>query len=98
MTADISTYASDGPVLSNITLSILHDSGFYQANFSGAQELIYGRGLGCTFVNQRCEVWQLLQNNDGYFCNIATGYDGNHCSFDRYYKATCDLVSKIDSF
>lgn len=98
MTGDIATYASEGPVLSNITLSILEDSGYYKVNFAAAEELIYGRGLGCSLLNDRCETWQLIKNNDGYFCDIATGDDGNHCSFDRLYKASCDLVCKIIIF
>jgi len=53
MTGDVATYASNGPVLSYITLSILADSGFYQANLSAATDFSYGRGLGCTFLKSK---------------------------------------------
>jgi hypothetical protein len=39
------------------TLSILADSGFYEVFYNFTDSYSWGRGLGCKFVNERCENW-----------------------------------------
>lgn len=66
MTADFTlTHGGDGPVLSEITLGIFQDSGWYQVNFSSAERYIWGRGFGCKLVQDRCENWGVQANRDG---------------------------------
>lgn len=91
MTGDFSTGAGEGPVLSRITLGILDDLGFYTVDLTKGEQLVYGRGLGCTFYNERCETWPTIKNLDGLFCDIVGGDDGNHCTYDHFSKGTCDL-------
>lgn len=44
-------------VFSRLTLAIMEDSGWYRANYSLAQRLDWGRGLGCDFVMKSCKFW-----------------------------------------
>lgn len=44
-------------VFSRLTLAIMEDSGWYRANYSMAQKLDWGRGLGCDFVMKSCKFW-----------------------------------------
>ena len=39
---------------SALTLAALEDSGWYRANYSQTEPLLWGRGKGCDFVNQPC--------------------------------------------
>ncbi|KAK7169375.1 hypothetical protein R3I93_005369 [Phoxinus phoxinus] len=44
-------------VFSRITLAIMEDTGWYKANYSMAENLEWGRGLGCDFVMKSCKFW-----------------------------------------
>lgn len=44
-------------VFSRITLAIMEDTGWYRANYSMAENLQWGRGLGCDFVMKSCKFW-----------------------------------------
>ncbi|XP_077071891.1 leishmanolysin-like peptidase [Siphateles boraxobius] len=44
-------------VFSRITLAIMEDTGWYKANYSMAEKLEWGRGLGCDFVMKSCKFW-----------------------------------------
>lgn len=49
-------------VFSRLTLAIMEDSGWYRANYSLAQRLDWGRGLGCDFVMKSCKFWMDQQH------------------------------------
>lgn len=44
-------------MISPFTLAILADSGYYEVNYNSTSGYTWGKGLGCTFVNERCEKW-----------------------------------------
>ncbi|XP_015685752.1 leishmanolysin-like peptidase, partial [Protobothrops mucrosquamatus] len=44
-------------VFSRITLALMEDTGWYQANYSMAEKLEWGRGKGCDFVMKSCKFW-----------------------------------------
>ncbi|XP_060028213.1 leishmanolysin-like peptidase isoform X1 [Erinaceus europaeus] len=44
-------------VLSRITLALMEDTGWYRANYSMAEKLDWGRGMGCDFVQKSCKFW-----------------------------------------
>jgi leishmanolysin-like peptidase len=44
-------------VLSRITLALMEDTGWYEANYSMAEKLDWGRGMGCDFVMKSCKFW-----------------------------------------
>lgn len=48
---------TQNPVYSRITLALMEDTGWYSANYSMAQELGWGRNLGCPFAMKSCKEW-----------------------------------------
>lgn len=48
---------TQNPVYSRITLALMEDTGWYSANYSMAQELGWGRHLGCDFAMKSCKEW-----------------------------------------
>ncbi|PRP80464.1 hypothetical protein PROFUN_14625 [Planoprotostelium fungivorum] len=76
--------SSQNPIFSVLTLALLHDSGWYRANFSRARGVLaWGRGQGCPFVMKSCSGWTNLQGG----CLSA---DASACTFDYQAKAYCD--------
>ncbi|CAI7994046.1 Leishmanolysin-like peptidase [Geodia barretti] len=53
MTASASYY----PILSRLTLALLHDSGWYTPDYSYGASLHWGRGQGCGFLDGSCYKW-----------------------------------------
>eukprot|EP00118_Oscarella_pearsei_P025736 m.308673 g.308673 ORF g.308673 m.308673 type:complete len:807 (+) comp44497_c0_seq1:131-2551(+) len=43
-----------GAVVSRLTLSALQDTGWYNVSFDKANPLVWGQGLGCSFVTESC--------------------------------------------
>lgn len=80
---------------STITLAYFADSGWYQVDLSRAAEAVnWGRGAGCSFVNETCIQNGLVpQNFDAFFCNdLQTWVTNIHgCTFDLARKAACAL-------
>ncbi len=68
---------------SRLTMAVLEDSGYYQPNYTRAHDLIWGKNMGCNFV-QRCENWNTKKQ--GYFCsqNMESG-----CTHDLRSKGFC---------
>ena len=62
--------------ISELTLALFQDSGWYRVDASDVEPLTWGAGLGCSFVNEACSHWKL----PGYRCEASqeTG-----CSYDR---------------
>lgn len=48
---------TQNPVYSRITLALMEDTGWYSANYSMAQELGWGKNLGCNFAMKSCKEW-----------------------------------------
>ncbi|XP_065915873.1 leishmanolysin-like peptidase isoform X1 [Dysidea avara] len=51
--------SDDYEVLSEFTVALLEDSGWYKANYTALHELnqvplLWGKGLGCSFLNEQC--------------------------------------------
>lgn len=78
--------ASPKAVLSSITLGIMHDSGYYFPVYSQAGTLIWGKGVGCTFANDKC-VNGGLANGAEFFCFA----EGDGCTFDNTSVGSCSL-------
>ncbi|KAF3843766.1 hypothetical protein F7725_002615 [Dissostichus mawsoni] len=57
-------------VFSRLTLALMEDSGWYRANYSLAERLDWGRGLGCDFVMKSCKFWMDRQRQRSYFDSI----------------------------
>jgi hypothetical protein len=82
---------SDDMRFSPFTLSLFDDMGFYKANFdtTSLQPLSWGKGMGCAFVNGKCDKWPT-----NYFCNgpkVSCGYDTKFigsCQYSDNYKTS----------
>lgn len=48
---------TQNPTISRITLALMEDTGWYKANYSMAQPMTWGKGLGCEFVMKSCKEW-----------------------------------------
>eukprot|EP00727_Mastigamoeba_balamuthi_P005588 m51a1_g1649 hypothetical protein (415) ;mRNA; r:341313-342859 len=65
--------------ISNITLATMHDSGWYRANWSMAEEFLFGKNMGCSFVVDSSGVCNLgtmttsLPVYDQYFSDPTEG-------------------------
>jgi hypothetical protein len=76
------------PPLSYITLAAFEDSGWYTVDYRRASSLVFGRSLGCSFVEQRCETRIL----DGYSpCGTAK----RACAFDQRSYGACPEYSAL---
>ena len=65
-------------VMSNITLALLGDTGWYRVDYSKAEEFKYGRNLGCSFLYQQCIV-----NSVSVFPNyFTTNLNNDGCWYD----------------
>lgn len=72
-------------VVSKMTLALLEDSGWYQANYSMADRLDWGRNQGTEFVTSSCNLWK-----GAYHCN-TTQLSG--CTYNREAEGYCPIVS-----
>lgn len=57
-------YDINEPKYSMFTLSLLADSGWYEPEYSMADELLWGFGEGCGFITQNCK------GNYDEFCRV----------------------------
>ncbi|PIO76494.1 hypothetical protein TELCIR_01434 [Teladorsagia circumcincta] len=76
--------------LSRLTLALFEDSGWYKVNYDKAEDMMWGRNLGCGFAKQSCLTWMKKNLENPYpFCNT---YADVRCSTKRLAKFRCDLV------
>lgn len=82
----ISTNYADS-VISDITLALLEDTGFYQVNYYSGGLFKFGKNKGCGFFNNKCI------NNDetNYTDEFCTDYNEETCSNTRTNKGHCYL-------
>lgn len=102
MMTEYMTGSSSGPfkaVYSAFTLALLRDSGWYQVDWSRAEELKWGKEWGCAFEKEQCLTHKLKVNSSKrelsfavpHFCS-SNGADGHTCTFDRSAIGFCPLV------
>lgn len=72
-------------VVSKMTLALLEDSGWYQANYSMADRLDWGRNQGTEFVTLPCNLWK-----GAYHCN-TTQLSG--CTYNREAEGYCPILN-----
>ena len=74
---------------SALTLALLEDSGWYKANYSLADALFWGRGLGCDFAKDKCI--DASENPQEGFCTDDSPAYG--CTLDHHTKGYCNVVT-----
>ncbi len=52
------------PLMSNFTLNLLKDTGWYNVDFQKSEVFLWGKGLGCNFFNDKCDP-----KNDQFYCD-----------------------------
>ncbi|WOG99020.1 hypothetical protein DCAR_0418366 [Daucus carota subsp. sativus] len=72
-------------VVSKMTLALLEDSGWYQANYDMADHLDWGHNQGTDFVTSPCNLWK-----GAYHCN-ATQVSG--CTYNREAEGYCPILN-----
>uniref|UniRef100_A0A4W3JW35 Leishmanolysin-like peptidase n=1 Tax=Callorhinchus milii TaxID=7868 RepID=A0A4W3JW35_CALMI len=83
-------------VFSRITLAILEDTGWYKADYSMAEKLEWGEGMGCDFVMKSCKFWidqqrQKNRNVTPYCDTLRTTPLQLTCRQDQRAVAVCNL-------
>ncbi|KAF4020833.1 hypothetical protein G4228_012752 [Cervus hanglu yarkandensis] len=83
-------------VLSRITLALMEDTGWYKANYSMAEKLDWGRGMGCDFVRRSCKFWidqqrQKRQMLNPYCNTLRSNPLQLTCRQDQRAVAVCNL-------
>ncbi|EPY84655.1 leishmanolysin-like peptidase [Camelus ferus] len=83
-------------VLSRITLALMEDTGWYKANYSMAEKLDWGRGMGCDFVEKSCKFWidqqrQKRQMLSPYCDTLRSNPLQLTCRQDQRAVAVCNL-------
>ncbi|XP_076974178.1 leishmanolysin-like peptidase isoform X2 [Tamandua tetradactyla] len=83
-------------VLSRITLALMEDTGWYKANYSMAEKLDWGRGVGCDFVRRSCKFWidqqrQTRQMLSPYCDTLRSNPLQLTCRQDQRAVAVCNL-------
>ncbi|XP_035379419.1 leishmanolysin-like peptidase [Electrophorus electricus] len=83
-------------VFSRITLAIMEDTGWYTANYSMAENLEWGKDLGCDFVMKSCKFWidrqRLMNPTRTPYCNSVRGTPLQlSCRQDQLAVAVCNL-------
>lgn len=79
--------AARAPV-SNLTLALLEDSGWYRANFSNAGYLRWGNGAGCAFLNADCRT-PPANNGPPYWCSAPSSSPQATCAPDYLAVGSC---------
>ncbi|XP_030642969.1 leishmanolysin-like peptidase [Chanos chanos] len=83
-------------VFSRITLAIMEDTGWYRANYTMAEKLEWGKGLGCDFVMKSCKFWIDQQRQSRptltpYCDSVRTTPLQLTCRQDQLAVAVCNL-------
>ncbi|XP_056646340.1 leishmanolysin-like peptidase [Diorhabda sublineata] len=88
---------TQNPIISRITLALMEDTGWYIANYSMAEDMSWGKNLGCDFVMKSCKDWITMKSAKGFsihpFCNkVKRDPLQTECTDDRTSVALCNLV------
>ena len=74
--------------ISDITLALFEDSGFYKVNYYSGGLFKFGKNKGCSFFNQKCIVNEIATFDD--FCDES---NEPLCSSSKTIKSSCYLIT-----
>ncbi|WKY09041.1 hypothetical protein Q1695_001860 [Nippostrongylus brasiliensis] len=75
--------------MSRITLALFEDSGWYEADYSKAENMTWGKGLGCKFAKESCLSWMTGGSGHYPFC-VQQGH--MTCNANRKSKVLCNFI------
>lgn len=98
------TYTQNS-IFSRITFAFLEDTGWYYVNYSYAEDLVWGKNLGCDFVMKSCKQWIDDRQAKGLsirpFCNNLPNSVGTtskyECNSHRDAVLLCNLMKYTNS-
>nr|P43150.1 RecName: Full=Leishmanolysin C1; AltName: Full=Cell surface protease; AltName: Full=Major surface glycoprotein; AltName: Full=Major surface protease; AltName: Full=Promastigote surface endopeptidase; AltName: Full=Protein gp63; Flags: Precursor [Leishmania mexicana]CAA45733.1 metalloprotease gp63 [Leishmania mexicana] len=73
-----------------LTMAVFQDLGFYQADFSKAEEMPWGRNVGCAFLSEKCMAKNVTKW-PAMFCNESAATI--RCPTDRLRVGTCGITA-----
>jgi len=82
---------NNNPVIYNITLALLYDSGWYEVDYKRSELLLWGRHLGCGFCIEDCGGWTSLPSIPMGFCDPNTPAEKIFCTHDRTAYGICNI-------
>jgi len=80
--------SSYNPVISNFTLALLEDTGWYKPNYDMAADLEWGKGQKCPFAMQRC-----TSRTTPYTCDPVRQSSDEGCTWDGNLKGRCNIIT-----
>ena len=78
--------------ISNITLALFEDTGFYRVNYFSGGLFKFGKNKGCKFFNKKC-----IENQKATFEEFCDVEEETKCSSSRTLKSSCYLVYYLTS-
>ena len=78
--------------ISDITLGLFEDSGFYKVNYYSGGLFKFGKGKGCEFFNKDC-----IENEQATFDEFCDTANEAMCSASRTLKSSCYLTTYTSS-
>lgn len=79
-------------LISEITLALFEDSGWYKVDYKMANLFLWGKNKGCEFFNKKCgepvedAEYEMKSNFKEEFCNKS---NSSVCSISHIFRATC---------
>ena len=77
--------------ISEFTLALLEDSGWYKANYYTGGLMRYGKNKGCNFLNEDCN--NTFQHKNEFFSKSEDKYGCSSGRQSRGYSLTTDIIS-----
>ena len=74
--------------ISDITLALFEDTGFYKVNYYSGGLFKFGKNKGCDFFNKKC-----IENNIPTFDEFCNESKEPKCSSSRTMKSSCYLIN-----
>uniref|UniRef100_A0A7I5EDF5 Leishmanolysin-like peptidase n=1 Tax=Haemonchus contortus TaxID=6289 RepID=A0A7I5EDF5_HAECO len=92
----LSSTATQVFALSRLTLALFEDSGWYRVDYDQAEDMEWGKNLGCAFATKSCLTWMKMNPTNPYpFCTV---YEDARCTTTRLEKLKCTLGKANGTF
>jgi hypothetical protein len=80
--------------ISNFTLALLEDSGWYKVDFSKSETLPWGRKRGCEFLQEKC-IMKKKKKNSFFTLSLSAGSEKNSKSSNSSYEGVISALSNV---
>ena len=78
--------------ISDITLGLFEDTGFYKVNYYSGGLFKFGKGKGCDFFNKKC-----IENQKATFEEFCVTKSEAKCSSTRAIKSSCYIETYVSN-